>query len=389
MSQLQDLNMSDYQKTRVSTHAVVPKNADEAAKPSIPIVLYPELATTSNEREGYRNHATAGLDAFDLKDDSLHANNNNISLMALPIPTGFFEAIVSTHIACQDVDYLPQVPNLPLSRGVGRFKPRSAAMDWLAISFDPWSAGKSPLNTEFIPSLTATVDLFSLAKRKVGISGVLKEGDKPKETIISMQQRISKDAFVNVNDDEGDIRVNIAVRVRMGLCLTLALTLTLTLAPTLTPIPTMILTLTLTLTKTLTLLGLAEANAAVSLDQILQEEFKKLTSLCRHSKFSEVEDLLNQADWRLPIDYQDASGNTILHVVVQNGNKRLTKLCLRRGASINLQNIYGQTPLHFAFGFGYTLVGEYLVSKGADETVRNKDDLTCYEGMAARDLDML
>jgi len=69
--------------------------------------------------------------------------------------------------------------------------------------------------------------------------------------------------------------------------------------------------------------------AAVSIDKIMEEEFKKLASLCRHSKFSEAEDLLNQPDWRLPIDYQDSQGNSILHIVAQNGSKRLAKLCLK------------------------------------------------------------
>ena len=164
------------------------------------------------------------------------------------------------------------------------------------------------------------------------------EGKKGKvESVVSMQQRISKDAFVNVEDSVGQ----------------------------------------------------AENNIAITLDQAMQLEFNKLTSLCRHSKFSEVEDLLNQPDWRLPIDYQDGTGNSMLHIVVQNGNKRLTKLCLRRGATINMQNIYGQSPLHFAYGFGFNLLGDYLVSKGADESIRNKDGLTCYEGMAARDLQLL
>ena len=75
--------------------------------------------------------------------------------MALPLPQSFFEAIVTTHIATQEVDYLPQALNLPQPRNVGRVRPRSAALDWIAISFDPWSAGKSPLNTEFAPSLAA------------------------------------------------------------------------------------------------------------------------------------------------------------------------------------------------------------------------------------------
>ena len=28
--------------------------------------------------------------------------------------------------------------------------------------------------------------------------------------------------------------------------------------------------------------------------------------MCRHAKFGDAEDLINQPDWRLPIDYQDS-----------------------------------------------------------------------------------
>jgi ankyrin repeat protein len=44
---------------------------------------------------------------------------------------------------------------------------------------------------------------------------------------------------------------------------------------------------------------------------------------------------------------------------------------LRRGADILHQNKMGQTCLHFAFALGYLALGEYLVSKGGSETLKN------------------
>lgn len=63
---------------------------------------------------------------------------------------------------------------------------------------------------------------------------------------------------------------------------------------------------------------------------------------------------------------------------------RLAKACLRRGADINGQNHTGNTPLHFAFAYGFDKLGDYLISKGADPGVRNTSGLTPYEGLGGR-----
>jgi ankyrin repeat protein len=82
-------------------------------------------------------------------------------------------------------------------------------------------------------------------------------------------------------------------------------------------------------------------------------------------------------------------GNTLLHVASQNGNKRVVKLALRRGANINLRNNGGNTPLHYAYAYGFEELGEYLKAKGADDTLQNLEGLTPYEGLSAADLDAL
>jgi ankyrin repeat protein len=109
------------------------------------------------------------------------------------------------------------------------------------------------------------------------------------------------------------------------------------------------------------------------------EAFVKIGSLIRHGKYTEVEELLIDPNWMVTIDYQDDAGNTLLHIASQNGNKRIVKLCLRHGASLDKQNSSGQTALHFAFGYNYTDLGEYIISKGANDTFRNNDGLTCYQ----------
>ena len=312
----------------------LPGNADEALKNDIPLLIYPELSshTEGGAPPNSVTHEAAGIGTAHVVSDNgteqLFVKNSGETLRksVMPLPVGFFGAIVARHVAKQIVDYLPQVPNLPIARTVGRVKPRSAAVDWIAIGFDPWSAGRSPLSAEFIPSLSSKADnLF--------------KGDKAaaEEKVEELRKTTIKDAFISVEDQE----------------------------------------------------GLVKDRVEVSKNQIIAEDFKALCSLTRHAKFEQAEAMLNQPDWSVPIEYQDEQGNTLLHIAAQNGSKRLIKLALRRGAAMDAQNLNGQTALHFAYGYGYTTVGDYMVSKGADDTIRNKDDLTCYEGLGADELALL
>ncbi|CEP03898.1 Ankyrin repeat domain-containing protein [Plasmodiophora brassicae] len=80
-------------------------------------------------------------------------------------------------------------------------------------------------------------------------------------------------------------------------------------------------------------------------------------------------------------DSRDATGHTLLVVAAQNGNRRLVKLALRYGADINRQNDAGNTALHYCFAFRFYPLGEYLIGKGADDTLRNALGCTCYDGL--------
>jgi hypothetical protein len=309
-----------------------PGNAEVAMKEKHAIVAYPELSTQleNGAPTVYDMKQPSGIGtSFVLQEDAEKqkvVEGTNLRKTMMPKPVGFFEAIVAKHVAQQAVDYLPQVPNLPQSRTIGRVKPRSAAADWLMINFDPWSAGKNPLGMEFVTSLVANAEKFAEGGPAAAA-----------DAIEALREKSLGDAFLKVEDEE----------------------------------------------------GLAQQRAEVSKAMHLANDFKKLCSLCRHSKFGDAELLINQPDWSVPIDYQDEQGNSLLHIVAQNGNKRMVKLCLRRGALLNIQNLTGQTALHFAFGYGYAEVGEYLISKGADDSVVNKDGLTCFEGLGAKELSLL
>lgn len=321
-------------------HGEIAGSAEEATRYTIPVVLYPNLSTQvpGGAPNEVKTHKAAGDGtSFVTKEKAatMHLVNPGatgkpgdpvLRRATVPLPVGFFEKIVAKNIATQSVDYLPQIPNLPQTRTVGKVRPRSVSMDWLAIGFDPWSAGKKPLVAEFVSSLSSKAHEFfadqpALAQAKVD----------------ELRKDILKDEFINLEDTDGK---NVIIK-------------------------------------------------EVNTQQQLYNDFQKIASLVRHAKFDEVCELIEQPDWNCPIDYQDESGNTLLHVCCQNGNKRLVKLCVARGADVNLANIHGQTPMHFAYGYGYESVGEYLLKIGADDSLVNVDGLTPYEGLGMKDLSQL
>lgn len=119
------------------------------------------------------------------------------------------------------------------------------------------------------------------------------------------------------------------------------------------------------------------------------QDLETLTSMCRHGKYEEIATMLEHPDWTLPIDEKDSTGNTLLSIACQNNMKRIVKLCLRKGADINTQNINGQTVLHYCHAYGFKDLAKYLMSKDADDTIVNSANLTCYEGLSVDDVDQI
>ena len=300
-------------------------DTEDQMKLTVPVVAYPdrtgpllaefETHPTAGQGTSFVKHGEGKSQQFVEGEDGDGVEGGVVVRRSSePIPEGFLDAIVATHVGKQNVDYLPNVPNLPQCKPVGRVKPRSAAEDWLAIGFDPWSAGKEPLSTEFITSLTTA-------------AASVKD-----ESIFENKE--AEGAFINLMDKKG-----------------------------------------------------VEAQQEIAAQENkMAQDFAELCSYVRHGKYREVEEKMNEPDWTLPIDYPDAVGNTLLMVSCQNGNKRIAKLCLRRGAELNKQNINGQGCLHYAFGYGFEDLGEYLIEKGADDSLKNADNLTCYEGLNLNDV---
>ena len=98
---------------------------------------------------------------------------------------------------------------------------------------------------------------------------------------------------------------------------------------------------------------------------------------CRLGKYREVEAALAEG---VPVEARwGPDNNTMLLVCAQNGQKRIAKLLLRNFADMNAQNDKGDTAMHYCYKFNYKELGEYMKSKGADDSIRNSKGQTCYE----------
>jgi ankyrin repeat protein len=107
--------------------------------------------------------------------------------------------------------------------------------------------------------------------------------------------------------------------------------------------------------------------------------------------YEAIENLLDTYDHRaFDINTRDKYGNTLLLLACQQGgvSKRLCKLFLRRGADINAQNYMGNTALHYLMTYNQSpALAEYMIQRGADDSLLNFDGMTCYEGLSKEDVD--
>ena len=77
----------------------------------------------------------------------------------------------------------------------------------------------------------------------------------------------------------------------------------------------------------------------------------------------------------------DEFGNTMLMLACQNGNTKLVKYLIAKGANPSAQNKAGQSAAHFAISFKFYDLSKWLFENGADDTLVNKYGLTPYDGL--------
>ena len=123
-------------------------------------------------------------------------------------------------------------------------------------------------------------------------------------------------------------------------------------------------------------------NEKGNLDYLLSLCNYDIFSFARHGHYKELEKLFLEG---INPDSKDKFGNTLLIISAQNNNKRILKICLRYGAQINMQNIMGNTALHFAKEYRYDDIFDYLIKKGANPEIKNLRGVPARCGLYSND----
>jgi hypothetical protein len=90
------------------------------------------------------------------------------------------------------------------------------------------------------------------------------------------------------------------------------------------------------------------------------------------------------------LNRSDEHGNTLMHIAAQNGNLRIAKLLIEKGANPNHQNKQGQTPGHFAVAYQFYDFASWLFDKNGgngDDMILNMYGLGPYDGLVDDDDD--
>ena len=86
---------------------------------------------------------------------------------------------------------------------------------------------------------------------------------------------------------------------------------------------------------------------------------------------NKIKELKNDID----INNQTLEGNTFLIISTREGNKNITKFLCEKGCELNIQNLKGNTALHYAIANLFFDIVDILISFGAREDIINKNGL--------------
>lgn len=132
----------------------------------------------------------------------------------------------------------------------------------------------------------------------------------------------------------------------------------------------------------------------LQLDAVRHEEGSKntreqigvpdLDTVFSQARNGRLKRLVESIDAGFDIDEEDDKGNTLLLIACQNVNMKMVEYLVSKRANVNHKNAQGNTPLHFAMAYDTDgALGEYLIARGADDTIENVFGLTPYDGLTA------
>jgi len=97
------------------------------------------------------------------------------------------------------------------------------------------------------------------------------------------------------------------------------------------------------------------------------EETARVVELAMHfAREGMSEELAGFVDHGLPVDVQDADGNTPLMLAAYHGHAETVRVLVERGADVDLRNGRNQSPVAGALFKGEDAVVRVLVEAGAD-----------------------
>ncbi len=78
-------------------------------------------------------------------------------------------------------------------------------------------------------------------------------------------------------------------------------------------------------------------------------------------------------------DYKDKDLNSNLHLAVKENNEEFVKFFLKKNYNPNEQNIYGDTPLHYAVEVKNKQIIKLLIEDGGDLYLKNNKEISPYD----------
>lgn len=94
-----------------------------------------------------------------------------------------------------------------------------------------------------------------------------------------------------------------------------------------------------------------------------------LKTYCTKGKYEQCKKLLDNDV--TDINYKDSSGDSLLHLAIEGGNKDLVEYLIDKGVHVDSRNKEGKTPLHYSASKGKSELIEMLIDKGADVNAKD------------------